>query len=45
MDRLISLGINADRLEFKGLGESKPLDNNSTAEGKANNRRVEFVKI
>ncbi len=45
MDRLIELGINADRLEFKGLGESKPLDNNSTAEGKANNRRVEFVKI
>ncbi len=45
MDRLISLGISADRLEYKGFGESKPLDNNSSAEGKANNRRVEFVKI
>lgn len=45
MDRLISLGIDADRLEFKGLGESKPIDNNSSPEGKANNRRVEFVKI
>jgi len=45
MERLISLGIDASRLKFKGLGESKPLDNNNTPEGKANNRRVEFVKI
>lgn len=45
MERLIKLGISADRLSYKGFGESKPLDNNSTPEGKANNRRVEFVKM
>jgi outer membrane protein OmpA-like peptidoglycan-associated protein len=38
-------GIAADRLEAKGWGESKPLDTNDTAEGKANNRRVELVKL
>ncbi|MCD4772928.1 MAG: OmpA family protein [Bacteroidales bacterium] len=41
---LISLGISADRLSSKGWGETKPNDANNTAEGKANNRRVEFVK-
>ncbi len=38
-------GIAADRLEAKGWGESKPIDTNNTPEGKANNRRVEFVKL
>ena len=42
---LVKLGIDASRLESKGWGESKPLSENSTPEGKANNRRVEFVKI
>lgn len=37
--------IDAARLETKGLGESKPIDTNNTAEGKANNRRVELVKL
>jgi len=45
MDKLISMGIASERLKFNGFGESKPLDNNSTPEGKANNRRVEFVKF
>lgn len=45
MESLISLGIDPQRLEYKGLGETKPIDNNDTPEGKANNRRVEFVKI
>ena len=45
MQQLISMGIAANRLSSKGFGESKPLDNNSTPEGKANNRRVEFVKF
>ncbi len=45
MDKLISMGISPDRLKSTGFGESKPLDNNSTPEGKANNRRVEFVKF
>jgi len=38
-------GIDAGRLEARGWGESKPIDTNDTAEGKANNRRVELVKL
>ena len=37
--------IAAERLESKGLGESKPIDANTTPEGKANNRRVELAKL
>lgn len=38
-------GINASTLESDGKGESEPVDNNKTIEGKANNRRVEFIKM
>ncbi len=38
-------GVSADRLEARGWGESKPLDTNNSTEGKANNRRVELVKL
>ncbi len=41
---LREMGINSNRLIPKGWGESKPLDTNGTPEGRANNRRVEFVK-
>ncbi len=44
MNTMVRLGISADRLSTKGLGESAPMDTNGTPEGKANNRRVEFVK-
>lgn len=44
MDKLIELGIDAGRLTFKGLGETTPVNSNSTTEEKAQNRRVEFVK-
>lgn len=37
--------IDAARLEAKGWGEGKPIDANATPEGKANNRRVELVKL
>jgi len=37
--------IDGARLEAKGLGETKPIDTNDTPEGKANNRRVELVKL
>ncbi len=45
MDKLISMGIAKSRLKYGGFGESKPIDNNRSPEGKANNRRVEFVKF
>lgn len=38
-------GIDASRLQTDGKGASQPVDSNNTAEGKANNRRVEFVKL
>jgi len=41
---LIENGIDASRLSSAGFGESKPIDSNKTAKGKANNRRVE-VKL
>ena len=37
--------VDGGRLEAKGLGESKPIDVNTSPEGKANNRRVELVKL
>jgi OOP family OmpA-OmpF porin len=41
----VDSGIDASRFETKGYGESKPIDDNTTPEGKANNRRVEFIKL
>jgi OmpA-OmpF porin, OOP family len=38
-------GIDAGRMEADGKGESQPTDKNTTNEGKANNRRVEFIKM
>ena len=37
-------GIADSRMETDGQGESQPVDKNDTPAGKANNRRVEFVK-
>ncbi len=45
MNTLIKMGISADRLSAKGWGESKPITNNASPEDRANNRRVEFVKV
>jgi outer membrane protein OmpA-like peptidoglycan-associated protein len=43
--QLVSMGIDASRLTTKGLGDTKPMASNDTPDGKANNRRVEFVRI
>jgi OmpA-OmpF porin, OOP family len=40
-----SFAIDASRMETEGAGESKPLAPNDTPANKAQNRRVEFVKI
>lgn len=39
---LIASGIPADRLEYKGYGESQPIAGNDTDEGRQMNRRTEF---
>jgi OOP family OmpA-OmpF porin len=38
-------GIDAKRLETDGKGETQPIDKNTSPESKANNRRVEFIKL
>ena len=45
MDKMIEMGISADRLKSVGHGQSAPIAPNDTPEGKAQNRRVEFVKF
>jgi outer membrane protein OmpA-like peptidoglycan-associated protein len=42
---LVSNGINPYRLNGKGYGESRPITNNNTEEGRKMNRRVEFIII
>jgi outer membrane protein OmpA-like peptidoglycan-associated protein len=37
--------VDEARMETDGKGESQPADKNNTVTGKANNRRVEFIKL
>jgi outer membrane protein OmpA-like peptidoglycan-associated protein len=45
MNKLIEFGISKDRLAAAGKGENNPIADNSSDEGRAKNRRVEFVKM
>ncbi|GGB97191.1 OmpA family protein [Dyadobacter sediminis] len=40
-----TFGIDASRMQSSGKGKSQPIDTNDTPAGKANNRRVEFIKL
>ena len=45
MSYLQRKGIEGERLEFEGFGESEPVATNETPEGRAKNRRTEFVVL
>jgi outer membrane protein OmpA-like peptidoglycan-associated protein len=42
-DYLVTRGVSANHCRAVGYGESRPVADNRTAEGRANNRRVEIV--
>ena len=42
LDNLIKFGVDPSRLSFRGYGDLQPIADNSTAEGRAINRRVEL---
>lgn len=44
-DYLIALGISRERLQAEGHGESAPIAENDTAEGRAKNRRTTFQVV
>lgn len=42
---LIDKGIDSNRMQSKGYGETQPIATNATAKGRAQNRRVEFTVV
>jgi outer membrane protein OmpA-like peptidoglycan-associated protein len=40
---LVQQGYPGDRIQARGMGETSPIANNASPEGRANNRRVEIV--
>jgi flagellar motor protein MotB len=45
MALLQELGIAKERLSFKGFGDTKPVADNSSEEGRLKNRRTEFLIV
>jgi OmpA-OmpF porin, OOP family len=43
--KLIELGVDCTRLLAVGFGDTKPVADNNTPDGKAENRRVTFVNV
>ncbi len=41
--QLVSRGVAADRIKTVGVGPDRPLADNKSPEGRANNRRVEII--
>ena len=39
---LIRYGVDESRISYRGYGESQPISDNATPEGRAKNRRVEL---
>lgn len=42
---LVAAGVESDRMIAVGYGEADPVDSNETREGKARNRRIEFLVL
>lgn len=42
-DTLVQRGYRSDLIESRGMGEGEPVAENGTADGRANNRRVEII--
>ena len=42
---LASKGVDAKRITTKGYGFTKPIADNATSDGRAKNRRIEFIRV
>ncbi|MEY2924393.1 MAG: hypothetical protein RLZZ337_941 [Bacteroidota bacterium] len=42
---LVTKGIDSNRLSYKGYGDTKPIADNASAEGRSKNRRTEFKVV